>query len=87
MFLFFNFLIFCFALFQKTNMNLKGGIIIFVIHLQLTFILGQPENLLQNFVETTNTILFHLNETIEDVNDFLPAYDFIVVGNFCPFDS
>lgn len=52
-----------------------------VLILQLTVLYGQQSNLFLDIFERTNTILFHLNETIEDVNDFLPSYDFIIVGS------
>lgn len=52
-----------------------------ILILQISLLYGQQNNLFLDIIERTNTILFHLNETIEDTQKFLPSYDFIIVGS------
>lgn len=59
-------------------MQLPCFIIIFALHLHLV----QPQNnLVQLLMEQTNFLLYNATNIIEDTVDFLPSYDFIVIGS------
>lgn len=61
-------------------MELTGIIIIFVVNVQFRIAKAQ-EGLLQNFIEQTNFLLFNSSYVIDDTENFLPSYDFIIVGS------
>lgn len=48
------------------------------IHLNVS---RAQENLLQYFIEQTNFLMFNSSSIIEDTVNFLPSYDFIVIGS------
>lgn len=59
-------------------MQLLNFIAIFALHLHLV----QPQNsLVQLLMEQTNFLLYNATNIIEDTVDFLPSYDFIVIGS------
>ena len=63
-------------------MNPKRLIGIFmIIIIQLKLICGAPESIIQKIVEHTNTYFYNFNRTIKDTYNFLPVYDFIVIGS------
>lgn len=39
------------------------------------------ENIMQYFMEQANFLIFNSSYIIEDTVDFLPSYDFIVIGS------
>lgn len=59
-------------------MQLRYFIVIFALQLHLV----QPQNnLVQLLMEQTNFLLYNATNIIEDTVDFLPSYDFIVIGS------
>lgn len=48
---------------------------------QLALIHGQKDNAFLDAVERANKLFFRGNDSIVDVQDFLPVYDFIIVGS------
>lgn len=51
---------------------------VLVFHLRLT---RTQDNIVQYFVEQANFLIFNSTYIIEDTIDFLPSYDFIIIGS------
>jgi choline dehydrogenase-like flavoprotein len=60
---------------------IKWSVLVIVGILQMNLVACQFNDLLLGMIEATGGIFFNQNERIRDVHDFLPFYDFIVVGS------